>query len=110
MSVAATVTIDRFNFKTEVLDSDVPVVVDFWAPWCGPCRMIGPSLETLALELAGKVKIAKVNVDENPKLAAQYAVRSIPMLAVIKGGQVADIKVGAASKAALESWIDANAR
>ncbi|MDP9839278.1 thioredoxin 1 [Neorhizobium huautlense] len=101
----ATVKVDMSNFQTEVLDSTQPVVVDFWAEWCGPCKMIGPSLEEIASELAGKVKIAKLNIDENPELAAQFGVRSIPTLAMFKGGEVADIKVGAAPKTALSSWI-----
>jgi thioredoxin 1 len=102
----ATVKVDKSNFKTDVLDADAPVVVDFWAEWCGPCKMIGPSLEEIATELAGKVKIAKLNIDENPELAAQFGVRSIPTLMIFKGGEVADIKVGALPKTALSHWIN----
>jgi thioredoxin 1 len=105
----ATVKVDNANFQKEVLESVEPVVVDFWAEWCGPCKMIAPSLEEIATELAGKVKVAKLNIDENPELAAQFGVRSIPTLAVFKGGQVADIKVGAAPKSSLSSWISGNA-
>ncbi|GCA47609.1 MULTISPECIES: thioredoxin [Sinorhizobium] len=101
----ATVKVDTSNFQKEVLNSAEPVVVDFWAEWCGPCKMIAPSLEEIATELAGKVKVVKLNIDENPELAAQYGVRSIPTLAMFKGGEVADIKVGAAPKTALSSWI-----
>ncbi|AVH40076.1 MULTISPECIES: thioredoxin [Rhizobium/Agrobacterium group] len=101
----ATVKVDAANFQSEVLESAEPVVVDFWAEWCGPCKMIAPSLEEISSELAGKVKVAKLNIDENPELAAQFGVRSIPTLAMFKGGEVADIKVGAAPKTALSAWI-----
>ncbi|CAN7300339.1 thioredoxin [Rhizobium herbae] len=101
----ATVKVDTSNFQDEVLNAAEPVIVDFWAEWCGPCKMIAPSLEELSVELAGKVKVAKVNIDENPEIAAQYGVRSIPTLAMFKAGEVSDIKVGAAPKTALSSWI-----
>ena len=101
----ATVKVDSNNFEAEVLQSAEPVVVDFWAEWCGPCKMIAPSLDEISTELAGKVKIAKLNIDENPELAAKFGVRSIQTLAMFKGGEVADIKVGAAPKTALSSWI-----
>lgn len=101
----ATVKVDNSNFQAEVLDSVEPVVVDFWAEWCGPCKMIAPSLEEISVEMAGKVKVVKVNIDENPEIAAKFGVRSIPTLAIFKGGEVADIKVGAAPKTALSSWI-----
>jgi thioredoxin 1 len=105
----ATVKVDTSNFQSEVLDSAEPVVVDFWAEWCGPCKMIAPSLEEISTELAGKVKVVKLNIDENPELAAQFGVRSIPTLAMFKGGEVADIKVGAAPKTALSAWISSAA-
>lgn len=105
----ATVKVDNSNFQAEVLESAEPVVVDFWAEWCGPCKMIGPSLEEISNELAGKVKIVKVNIDENPEIAAKFGVRSIPTLAMFKAGEVADIKVGAAPKTALSSWISSAA-
>ena len=102
----ATVKVDKNNFKTDVLNARKPVVVDFWAEWCGPCKMIAPSLEEIAKELGAKVKVAKLNIDENPELAAQYGVRSIPTLMIFKGGEVADIKVGALPKTALSHWIN----
>lgn len=105
----ATVKVDTSNFQSEVLDAAEPVVVDFWAEWCGPCKMIAPSLEEISTELAGKVKVVKLNIDENPELAAQFGVRSIPTLAMFKGGEVADIKVGAAPKTALSAWISSAA-
>ncbi|HTV67481.1 MAG TPA: thioredoxin [Rhizobiaceae bacterium] len=102
----ATVKTDNSNFQADVLNAKEPVVVDFWAEWCGPCKMIAPALEEISAELGGKVKIAKVNVDENPELAAQYGVRSIPMLVMFKGGQVADQSIGAKPKTALSHWIN----
>jgi thioredoxin 1 len=105
----ATHKVDKANFRSSVLESAEPVVVDFWAEWCGPCKMIAPSLEEIANELAGKVKIAKLNIDENPELAAQFGVRSIPTLMMFKGGEVADVKVGALPKTALSHWISAAA-
>jgi thioredoxin 1 len=101
----ATVKVDNNNFQNEVLNSAEPVVVDFWAEWCGPCKMIGPALEEISNELSGKVKVVKLNIDDNPELAAQFGVRSIPTLAIFKDGKVADIKVGAAPKTALSAWI-----
>ena len=100
----ATVKVDNNNFRADVLEANVPVVVDFWAEWCGPCKMIAPALEDIASELGAKVKVAKLNIDENPELAAQFGVRSIPTLMIFKGGEVADIKVGAAPKTALSPW------
>jgi thioredoxin 1 len=94
------------SFEAEVLNSDTPVVVDFWAEWCGPCKMIGPSLEELAKEYGSRVKIAKINIDENPHSPSKFGVRSIPTLMVFKGGKVASTKVGAAPKGQLQSWID----
>jgi thioredoxin 1 len=81
-------------------------MVDFWAEWCGPCKMVAPTLDVLAEEMSGKVKIAKLNIDENPELAARFGVRSIPTLMIFKGGEVADTKVGAAPKTALSHWIN----
>ncbi len=102
----ATVAVTDDTFDAEVLNSDTPVVVDFWAEWCGPCKQIGPALEELSEEYAGNVKIAKVNVDENPNSPAQLGVRGIPALFLFKDGQVVSNKTGAAPKAALKGWID----
>ena len=96
------------SFETDVLNSTDPVVVDFWAEWCGPCRMIAPALEEISNEMAGKVKIVKLNVDENPRVAAQFGIRSIPTLMIFKGGQLAAQKVGAASTGDLSKWISAS--
>ncbi len=104
----ATVAVTDNTFDSEVVKSDVPVVVDFWAEWCGPCRQIGPALEELAKEYDGKVKIVKVNVDENPNSPAQMGVRGIPALFLFKDGQVVSNKTGAAPKASLQSWIESS--
>ncbi|MGL4813554.1 MAG: thioredoxin TrxA [Beijerinckiaceae bacterium] len=96
------------TFEADVLKSDTPVVVDFWAEWCGPCRMIAPALDEISKEMDGKVKVVKLNVDENPGVAAKYGIRSIPTLMVFKGGQLASQKVGAASKGDLSKWITAS--
>jgi thioredoxin 1 len=104
----ATVKVTDDTFAAEVTSSDIPVVVDFWAEWCGPCKQIGPSLEELSEEFAGKVKIVKVNVDENPNSPAQMGVRGIPALFLFKDGQVVANKTGAAPKAALSDWIKAS--
>ena len=93
------------NFETEVLKSTSPVVVDFWAEWCGPCRMIAPALEEIAGAMGDKVKIVKLNVDENPNVAQKYGIMSIPTLMIFKNGEMASRQVGAAPKQKLEQWI-----
>ena len=95
------------SFESDVLKSAEPVVVDFWAEWCGPCRMIAPALEEIAGQLGNKVKIVKLNVDESPKTASKYGVMSIPTLMIFKGGEMASRQVGAAPKAKLQQWITA---
>ena len=94
------------DFTQQVLESDVPVLVDFWAPWCGPCRMIAPSLDQLATEYAGKAKVVKVDIDQNQATALKYHVRSIPMLLMVKNGQVQATQVGAVGKPQLAQLID----
>ncbi len=104
----ATAKVTDASFEADVLKSSEPVVVDFWAEWCGPCKMIGPSLEEIATEMQGKVKIAKVNVDENPGVAGKLGIRSIPTLMLFKDGKLAAQKVGAAPKGELVKWINSS--
>ncbi|MGF3022996.1 thioredoxin [Methylobacterium aquaticum] len=105
----ATVKVTDASFEQDVLQSAEPVVVDFWAEWCGPCRAIGPALEEISSEMNGRVKIAKVNVDENPGISAQYGIRSIPTLMIFKGGELSSQMVGAKPKGDLSRWIQSNA-
>ena len=102
-----TLTVD--NFDSEVLQSSTPVLVDFWAEWCGPCKMIGPVIDQIADENAGKAKVGKVNIDDHQQLAIQYNVQSIPTLMVFKDGQVAEQKVGGMSRADLQAMLDSHA-
>jgi len=102
----ATKAITDKSFHEDVLAAEGPVLVDFWAEWCGPCKMIGPSLEEISEELEGKVTIAKLNIDENPDAPGRYGVRGIPTMIVFKGGQPAATQVGAAPKSALKKWIE----
>lgn len=104
MSPAAQVT--DSTFQQEVLDSEVPVLVDFWAPWCGPCRMVAPVVEEIADQYDGKVKVVKLNTDENPNVASQYGIRSIPTLMIFKGGQRVDMVVGAVPKTTLSNTLE----
>ena len=101
-----TVKVTENTFQDEVLDAEVPVLVDFWAEWCGPCKMIGPALEELASEYDGRLKVAKVNVDDHPSVAAKYGVRGIPALFMFKDGEVVSNRTGAAPKASLKGWIE----
>ena len=106
---AMEITLTKTNFEAEVLKSDKPVLVDFWAPWCGPCRMLAPVLAEVAAEKGDKIKVGKVNVDEEPDLAAKYGISGIPAILLFKNGQVAGTSVGFRPKPELEAFVDANA-
>jgi thioredoxin 1 len=101
-----TIKIDENNFESDVISSSEPVVVDFWAEWCGPCKAIAPSLEEISDEMAGKVKITKINIDENPDLAAKFGVRSIPTLVLFKDGEPQAVQTGGLPKQQLVDWIN----
>lgn len=106
MSAIPPVTLTDATFETEVVQSEQPVLVDFWAPWCGPCHMVAPVIEALAEEYDGKAKIAKLNVDENPQISQRFNVRSIPTLMVFKDGELVETAIGARPKAQLEQLLD----
>lgn len=105
--MSSAVAVTDANFETEVLRGNVPVVVDFWAEWCGPCRLVEPVLDELAAEYGDRIKVTKLNVDENPTTSAKFGVRSIPTIMFFKGGQLVDRVIGAASKADLKKRFDA---
>jgi thioredoxin 1 len=104
----ATNTISDDSFEDDVLKSDTPVLVDFWAEWCGPCRQIAPALEEIAGEMGGQVKIAKINIDHNPEAPTRYGVRGIPTMILFKNGEVQATKVGAQPKSKIVEWIEDN--
>ncbi|MEJ5338964.1 MAG: thioredoxin [Aquificaceae bacterium] len=104
----AVIVLTESNWQTEVINSDRPVVVDFWAPWCGPCRIIAPIVEELAMEMGDKVKFGKLNTDENPNIAMRYGIRAIPTIMLFKNGDVVDTRIGVQPKEALRQMINSH--
>ena len=104
----ATQKVSDDSFESDVLKSETPVLVDFWAEWCGPCKQIAPALEEIATEFSDRVTVAKINIDENPQTPTKYRVRGIPTLLLFKDGEVAAMKVGTAAKSDLANWVESN--
>ena len=105
----STVAVSDTSFKSDVLESKTPVLVDFWAEWCGPCKQIGPALENIATKMGDKIKVAKVNIDDNPDTPGKFHVRGIPTLMIFKDGQVVATRVGAATEGMLTEWVQSHA-
>lgn len=101
----SSIEVNDGNFKEEVLSADIPVLVDFWAPWCGPCKQLSPLIDEIASEFSGKVKVVKINIDESPNTPAEFGVRGIPTLMVFKGGELEETRVGGMPKGQLTEWV-----